>query len=192
MNRKIVTLSIAHFPAKSGAGFNGIHEHEVSEVWTKNLRNQLELLGISVAIAPIGGLRNKVNYVNEHDSDVAIEIHFNGAASRNVSGVETLYCPNSVKGKAFATTVHALYAPEMHCKDRGIKEGWYKMDRPDFEDYPGDKEGDEIADYFLRKTACPALILEPEFISQLNNIWKYEDSACVAIAEGVKQYLEAT
>jgi len=190
MSSKLVILSYAHFPSKPGAGFRGVHEHEVSISWTDTLANQLELRGINVAITPVGGLRNKVAFINERDAELCIEIHFNGSSNPTVSGVETLYCPKSVKGKSLAAGLHDLYAPEMHCKDRGIKEGWYRMDRPYIEDYPGDIDGDEKEDYFLKYTNCPAVILEPEFMAQIDNILKYEKEACIALAEGVHSYLE--
>lgn len=64
------------------------------------------------------------------------------------------------------------------------------MDRPYIEDYPGDIEGDEKPNFFLQYTNCPAVILEPDFVSQLVNIAEKEDSACIAIAESIFNYLE--
>ncbi|MCK5787944.1 MAG: N-acetylmuramoyl-L-alanine amidase [Chlamydiia bacterium] len=186
---KIIVLSKAHYPEKAGASYKGVTEHKLSIKWIGDLHRMLMLLGYDVRIAPVGGLTSKVEFINNLNADLALEIHFNGSSNPNVSGVETLYCPNSKKGKVLAQIVHEKYAPTMRCKDRGIKEGWYKMDRPGVEDYPGDIDGDEIADYFLRKTNCPAIILEPDFISQYDNINLKQELACSEIVKGINKYI---
>jgi len=191
ISRKFVVLSIAHYPKSPGAGYKGVYEHEVSKPWTFELKNQLGLLGIDCAVSPVGLLDDKVRFINSVDADACLEIHFNGAYNPNIRGVETLYCPGSIKGKMFARSVHMVYAPTMGVRDRGVKEGWYRMDRPGFEDYPGDKDGDERKDYFLEYTRCPALILEPDFISQLNNIDNSMKEACQMIALGISNYLRS-
>jgi len=190
VNTKIVALSIAHYPNRAGASYKGVNEHAVSTVWISTLKRILESYGVIVIQTPVGGLRKKVKFINDHDSDVAVEIHFNGSSNPKVSGTETLYCPGSVKGKKFAEIVHSNYVKEMHCRDRGIKEGWYRMDRPYIEDYPGDIDGDEKKDYFLQYTSCPALIPEPEFIAQQDNINDNMESACIGIALGIIEFLE--
>lgn len=188
--RKIVALSIAHYPRKPGASGGGYNEHEHSLVWTDTLKSYLEDEGVLVVLAPIGGLRRKVEAINLADCDAAIEIHFNGSDNPTVSGVETLYCPGSAVGKAFAWCVHEVFAPTMQCRDRGIKEGWYRMDKPYIEDYPGDVHGDEKKDFFLAQTVCPALIIEPEFMAQTGSILAYKDAACKAMAVGVLKFLK--
>ena len=184
-----ICLSYAHYPRRPGAGFNGVYEHELSISWTDMLKALLEARGAQVEITPVGPLRPKVQFINEGNFDAALEIHFNGSANKTVAGVETLYCPGSKKGRRFAQVVHDSYAPVMHNRDRGIKEGWYRMDRPNIEDYPGDVEGDEKADYFLKYTNCPALIPEPDFMAQLGNINSRGTAACSALADGIIQYV---
>jgi len=187
---KVVAISIAHYPESPGAGYNNIYEHQTSKIWISALRNKLKFFNIEVPVAPIGNLESKVEFINRTDTDLCLEIHFNGSYNPKVSGVETLYCPGSIKGKKLAKVVHSYYAGVMGVRDRGVKEGWYRMDRPGFEDYPGDKDGDERKDYFLQYTHCPALILEPDFISQIANIRNKQDEACMSIARGIDDYLE--
>ena len=186
-----VGLSVAHYPKKAGARFRGFSEHYESMVWVLLVQRALESLGVEVVIAPIGELKGKVAWLNKQHVDVALEIHFNGSVNPEVNGSETLYYPGSKRGKRFASIVHSSYEIFMCNKDRGVKEGWYRMDRPFVADYPGDKEGDEMPDYFLKKTNCPALILEPDFISQIQNISEKRFTACVKIAEGIIQFLES-
>lgn len=186
----MVVLSRAHYPTRPGAGYKGVYEHELSVDWCDCVMNELTGMGILAMLAPIGTLESKVFFVNGQGADIAIEIHFNGSSNPKVAGVETLYCPGSKKGKEFAGVIHKHYAPIMDCRDRGIKPGWYKMDKPGVIDYPGDIDGDENKDYFLVETNCPTLILEPDFMSQLDNIYDKQDDACRAIALGVAEYLE--
>lgn len=99
---------------------------------------------------------------------MAAEIHFNSAINANGkhvgSGCETLYYPGSAKGKIIAEEIQKAMRWSLGNKDRGIKEGWYRQDHPGRVDYHGDVEGDETILYFLEKTRCPAVIIEPEFI----------------------------
>ena len=59
------------------------------------------------------------------------------------------------------------------------------MDRPGVIDYAGDVDGDEIIDYFLRKTMCPALIIEPEFVQNYDLILQTKTEGILALAEGL-------
>lgn len=185
-----VGLSIAHYPKKVGAEFCGFSEHYESEVWTFLVKKALEAQGVEVVIAPIGGLKKKVAWLNKQNVDVALEIHFNGSLNPEINGCETLFYPGSKKGERLASIVHSCYKIFMCNRDRGVKEGWHLMDYPQVVDYPGDENGDETPDYFLKKTNCPALILEPDFISQISNITEKRFIACVKIAQGIIQFLE--
>ena len=95
--------------------------------------------------------------------------------------------PNSDLGLAAAAVIQKHLAPAMGNKDRGAKEGWYKTDKPGKVDYPGDLDGDEVVDYFLRATKPVALIIEPEFIDHYELIWARRNVACKALATAVKE-----
>lgn len=191
MADSLIGLSYAHYPEAAGAQYRGFSEHPESIVWTMLIKNVLESRRHRVVLAPVGRLPNKVYWLNRQNPDIAIEVHFNGSADLEVNGCETLYCPGSVKGRLLATAIHTSYRDYMGNRDRGIKEGWFKMDKPGVEDYPGDVDGDESVLYFLRKTNCPAIIIEPEFIAQINAITTKRFIACERIAEGIISYLEA-
>ncbi len=183
-----IGIGIAHYPTKPGACSDDFCEHAESQVWTTILKPNLELAGHEVFIAPVGKLGQKVAAINAAGCDIALEIHFNGAARKNVKGTETLYAPGSRKGKRLAKEIQKLLPAAMGVRDRGTKEGWYKQDAPGVEDYEGDVDGDEVIDYFLRKTNCPAVIIEPDFISQRPNILANRVKGVHAIKDAIVAY----
>lgn len=191
MSDKVIALSYAHYPEAHGASFNGFSEHYESIAWTMMIKNVLIAHGYKVVIAPVGRLGNKVVWINTHKPEVAVEVHFNGCVNPNVNGCETLYYPKSKNGKKLANIIQKSLQPEMGNTDRGIKEGWYLMDVPEQVDWVGDVEGDEKVDYFLRKTCCPAVIVEPDFISQIQTITEKRCGGATMIALGIIKYLES-
>jgi len=178
MSYKMVGISVAHRPSSAGAGFMGFYEHYESVVWTQRLVQALGDLGIASAVSPVGRLHDKIEFLNHLQVAVAIEIHFNAAASTDIAGCETLYNPNSIEGHKLAKEVHNCYAVEMGNNDRGVKEHWHRG-----------KVG--LFNYFLNKTKCPAIIVEPEFISHIRNITTKRDVATQKIAKGIANYLKS-
>ena len=183
-----VGIGIAHYPAAPGACSGDFCEHAESIVWTTLLQQNLEHFGHECFVAPVGGLRGKVSAINDADVDVAIEIHFNGGGSKNTKGSETLYCPGSKRGKKLAQGIQKLLSKAMENRSRGAKEGWYKMDQPDVEDYEGDVDGDEKIDYFLGHTKAPAVIIEPDFIQQRANIIAHRVQGVKAILAALEEW----
>jgi len=186
----MILLSAGHYPEKQGACHNGWCEHPVA-VWWADITANLIRGQMPVDIVPTGRLSQKVRYINEQ-KDVALmcEIHFNSDVSKRQSGSETLYCPGSRKGKIAAEIVQAELAG-VFPPSRGAKEGWYKMDKPGQEDYPGDVEGDEKPDYILAYTKPVALIVEPEFIYNKTLIEQRRTAGCAALAKGLLKAVEA-
>jgi hypothetical protein len=139
------------------------------------------LMQDNAMLVPTGILKNKVNFINGRimNGDVAIEIHFN--AARDVDnnpvghGCETLYYPGSVRGKLLAEkcqeALSSIYLP-----DRGVKEGWYRMNP------------DNGPDFFLAKTKCAAVIIEPEFVHRSEIITSVRDEAIVSLAAALKGF----
>jgi N-acetylmuramoyl-L-alanine amidase len=170
----LVCISAGHNPSKQGAEYKGLTEYTEATGWAVLLTSMLSE-DISVDYVPTGELSDKVDFINSADPALAIEIHFNSAMSGGEHvgrGSETLYMPGSVNGKAAAKIMQAnlsgLFAP-----DRGIKEGWYQMDP------------EKGADYFLRKTRCTALIVEPEFIHRTNIIQTNRKNGCEALRTAI-------
>lgn len=170
-------ISAGHHRLAPGAAWKGFVEHDEALVWVKLL---LGVLPNALAV-PAGTLPQKVRWINREASttDLAIEVHFN-AAVPSAHGSETLYCPGSRRGEELAEKVQDCLAAFFH-PDRGHKEGWYRMDRPGWVDFPGDKPGDEVPDYFLHETRCTALIIEPDFIYRAELIRSMRAACCFAL-----------
>lgn len=176
---KVIAISAGHHSAARGAEHNGLSEWPL----TKQCADELYLLlsrHCLPLIVPSGKLTTKVTWVNAlPQCDLALEIHFNAAATPGAVGSETLYCPGSLTSKAAAEIIQR-HLGAVATPDRGVKEGWYQG-----------KKGGAI-DYFLKATNCPAVIVEPFFIYDPKLLIQSNvNSALAAIDNGVKEVLHA-
>lgn len=166
----MIFISAGHYPARPGARSGKIKEHDEAVTWVSALCERLGPLATEV---PTGTLREKCRFINFNGSsrDCAIEIHFNsfkiwedlnrdGLVTEDEltaagKGCETLYYPGSLAGRLLAEICQNAMK-DILPPDRGVKEGWYRMNP---------KNG---PDYFLAQTRCPAVIVEPEFIHRVD------------------------
>jgi N-acetylmuramoyl-L-alanine amidase len=188
----MIILSGGHYEGAVGAKSDGFAEFPNTLLWAEMVQEYLwKLYRVTAHISPSGTLRQKVEAINalleaspNRAHAVAVEIHFNSAVGAR--GSETLYCPGSIRGQSLAQAIQArlgaLFPPS-----RGVKEGWYRMDRPGIVDYWGDEDGDEKPDYFLKMTHCPAAIVEPEFVQNRHLLESGQPEACEAIARGIME-----
>lgn len=175
-----ICISAGHHPEKPGASIDGFVEHAEAVIW----RDLLVGVIPGAISVPVGVLRRKVEFINTIKPDLAVEIHFNDAwLDRNGDGLvqedehlgrgsETLYYPGSFRGRAVAEAIQAELG-KVFGPDRGAKEGWYRMN-PKFG-----------PDYFLARTKCTALIIEPEFVANAETIKHYRASGVAAVARGI-------
>ena len=180
----MIILSAGHNPGAPGACFNGFCEHFEAVKWV-DLIGDFVSLETNVDVTPVSPLYYKVKWINDYnkwDVKLACEIHFNSDPRHGGRGSETLYCPGS-SGGLYAGDIVQSALGMLLPPNRGAKEGWYRMDRPGHKDYPGDVEGDEKPDYFLKATKPVALIIEPEFIHRQEIILKNRREACKLIAK---------
>lgn len=185
----IIAISAGHNSNAVGACHDGFCEFPETLRWAERIAQHLLEMGHSPVLIPATDLKQKVRAVNDSKAAFALEVHFN-SGSLKAAGSETLYCPGSARGKMAAKRIQAAVS-QFFTPDRGVKEGWYRMDRPGVVDFEGDKDGDEVIDYFLRKTNCPAVIIEPEFIHHREKIESNRDACCLAIAKAVHFYLSS-
>lgn len=180
----MILLSAGHFPEQPGACYKGWCEHQEAMLWVREIMSHTQP---GVEFVPTGSLKSKVDYVNRSKAILAIEIHFNSAKIwrdlnndgkvtddevQNVgSGALTLYAPGSARGKAYADMFQSELEPAFGRHWNGVMEGWYRMDK------------DNGPDYFLSKTNCPALILEPEFIHHMETLQKNRSAVCYGLAQ---------
>lgn len=174
----MIFVSAGHYPAAPGAKYGRFIEHDEAMVWAELIA---DTLGDSGVLVPTGFLREKVAFINERslNGDVAIEIHFNAALDsegNNVGrGCETLYYPGSYDGEELANLCQGILA-QYFAPDRGVKEGWYRMDPS------------RGPDFFLARTRCPAAILEPEFVHRFERIHAHRTSVCADLANALLIY----
>lgn len=184
-----VLISAGHYPEKPGAMMGGFIEHDEAVIWQQLILR--ELAGqVEAASVPVGVLREKVDFINRIAPKLAVEVHFNDAwVDRNEDGEvqdsehvgrgsESLFMPGSRRGE-LATSIIQQELAAVFKPDRGIKEGWYRMDP---------KHG---PDFFLARTICPAVIIEPEFIGNAETIRNNRQAGCSAIASGILLALRA-
>jgi len=109
-------------------------------------------------------------------------------------GAETLYCPGSDAGMRLAAIVQASledlfpYKWTDHNRNglqekdeltgRGIKEGWYRMNKANG------------PDFILAKTKCPTVIVEPEFVQRKDRIISNREAACLHLAAALIAHQE--
>ncbi len=158
---KRIGISAGHYPSKTGARHGDLVEHYLALDWIDVIFDVFDSYydfdkdnpPYDLLFIPTGTLREKVKYINNNDFDYVIELHFN-SASRKASGSETLFMPGSYRGREFADVVQGRIAPALQIRDRGVKEGMLWKTR----------ERTNTPLYFLRRTNCPAVIIEPEFL----------------------------
>jgi len=169
----MIAISAGHYPERPGACYEDFCEHGEAKSWAIIITDHLIRLGCDARLVPSGVLSKKVEYTNGCNADIAIEIHFNSAVSKGEhvgEGCETLFYPESQKGAFIAGEIQTALAPGLF-RDRGIKPGWYRMNP---------KKG---VDFFLARTKCPAIIIEPDFIHRVNHIQSNREQACELISE---------
>lgn len=174
----MILVSAGHHPYARGAKYEDFVEHDEAKLWVTKIVNHLGHRGMSV---PVGVLKDKVDFINgfADKAECAVEIHFNSAVNAEGehvgNGSETLYFPGSNTGKALATKIQEalsiIYEP-----NRGAKEGWYQMKK------------DKGPDFFLAKTVCTSIIIEPEFVHHKDKIREARDAGCKVIADVLLAY----
>lgn len=158
---KRIAISAGHFPEKAGARYGGLVEHDLANTWIDIIFDVFDSIFdfdkdeplFDLVPVPTGTLKEKVAFINRHDFDYAIELHFN-SAHVVATGCETLHMPGSFRGKEFAFIIQDYMVEALKIRDRGVKEGLYWSSR----------ERTNTPLYFLRRTDCPAVIIEPEFL----------------------------
>jgi len=179
-----ILISAGHYPERAGATFQDFVEHEEAVLWMDAVVGILEQ-DVSVRKVPTGTLSSKIAYINEVFPRLAVEIHFNDAVKKADDGstlhvgrgCETRYCPGSKLGRVAAQVVHNSIS-DLFLPDRGIKEGYYRMN-------PANGP-----DAFLGKTKCTALIVEPDFVARRKLVQRNREEACVRLANGIKLALQ--
>jgi len=196
----IIAVSAGHHHWSPGARYKTeFVEHTEAIIWACQIVAHMHG---RAKLVPFGCLKDKTRFINGLDNiSLAMEVHFNSAKQyeldeagnmvvdyingagkpvykfRHVgNGSETLYCPGSEAGLPFANIVQEVLANNFQ-PSRGIKPGYYQMDP---------KRG---PDYFLKRTKCPAIIIEPDFVQNYKHIQEMREQTCMDIAHKLLEVL---
>lgn len=190
----MIFISAGHHESSPGATYGKYSEYFFTVQYADIIA---ELIGDRGVRVPNGTLKEKVTFINDaimnandRSANIAVEIHFNSAKlwiDQNANGViddgemvnvgegsETLYYPGSKRGKICAEIVQESLA-RVFPPNRGAKEGWYQMNPA------------KGPDFFLAKSKCTALIIEPEFIDNTKIIINNMDIASSVIADSIME-----
>ncbi len=176
----MILVSAGHHPARKGANYNGFYEHDEALLWVAEILSHLDSLAEMV---PVGTLRSKIDYINEHNAELAVEIHFNQTPDGMPSsrpkwqGALTLHA-GSHRGEQLADNVQKELEQVFGRHWRGTMIGYYQMNK------------NKGLDAFLEKTNCPAVIIEPEFIFRKEIIQSARVEACSAISLALLKTIE--
>lgn len=179
MNKEFyIAVCPGHHRLNKGTIVNGIVEHEENIFIADKLCDFLGNYEFIKTKYIENTLREKVNKINKLDPDICLDLHLNSSENRNVEGTETLHSGSS-QSVVLADKIHQELLACLELKDRGIKLGRYLgiSFKPIL--------------YFLRKTICPAVITEPLFISNKNDLEVLNHEVIAeAIGLGIISYIQ--
>lgn len=145
---------------------DGTSEHEFNSELLGRVQEKLGAVGVESEIFDMYGgsgytaaMTDVAGKLRKYGADIAVEAHFNSSDSATSNGYEFLYWHTSGKGARLATiflSEHGRYFPK--ARARGL--------------VPIDSEK-KRGGGFLKRTHCPAVILEPFFGSNPNEWESY-------------------
>lgn len=150
-------------------GQNGTQEAYINSLIANHARRYLIGHGYEVVLVSDKSLAKVCKTANENNCDYFVSIHCNAATNRNARGTETFYWKGCEKGKRLAKAINYEIVKTLGTRDRGIKEN--------------------TTFYVIKHTKCPAVLVECEFISNVDGEKILKEKANVfaqAIVRGVK------
>jgi len=150
--------------------YTDLTENGVYEEFNTNIviaKETVELLehqeGIEVLFPQSDGrkmtLKERVEFCNDNNVDVAIFIHSNASGNKNASGAAAFYWYNSPKGEKFAN----IYADEMKAKGYPLwSHGTYPCKPNTWSNF-----------YVVRNTYMPVILTENFFFTNPEELKKY-------------------
>ena len=154
---------------------NGIKESDVTLNIAQRVITHLNAANFTTELKQSDGVKSIYEASNNFGADLFVAINCN-SADISVAGTETFYCQGSVKGQKFAQAVQSKIIANVGTVDRGVKD---------------DTQTAAGSLGVLRKTACPAILVELAFISNVNDVQLLRDKQenfANAIASGIMDY----
>lgn len=176
MSRQRVAIAVGHHPEKRGASWNGWSEYELLAPVAGYLVRELTRAGLDAYLVPSGRLATKVEWINAGNFTAAVELHGDAGGG---SGGTALYYPGSTAGQALAEAVDNAMEAVLGADRRRARPGYFR----------GDPARGVL--YFLARTACPAVVVEPEYLrARLDTFRDNPQAIAQGIAAGVSWALQ--
>ncbi|MFH0831900.1 MAG: N-acetylmuramoyl-L-alanine amidase [archaeon] len=185
---KKIVIDAGHGGTDPGAvNSDGVNEKDMNLAIAEKLKSVLEEKGYSVKMTretdAAVSLASRVKIANDFEADIFVSIHMNSASLDvdgkycSANGAETFYYRTSTKGKEFARIVQENIVASLGVKDRGIKP---------------DTEAAEGSLYVLKNTNMPAVLTEPAFICNKDDMEKIsQESEKIQLASAISQSISA-
>jgi N-acetylmuramoyl-L-alanine amidase len=150
-----IALIIGHSHKAQGAvnPDSGLTEFRFNEKLAENVRAKLAYMGQDAVLVYRESYKDLPEKVNALSPDLIVSFHCN-AFNTEATGTETLFFTGSENGSILAKEIQKRIVNLLELPDRGIKPK-----------QPGDRGA-----YLLQKTKAPAVILEPFFIDNLQDL----------------------
>lgn len=170
---------------KEITGINGAKAKDINLSTALKLGNILKTRGFNVVYTRTtdsvpwsmsGENDAKAAIAKNANADVFLSINTNNTSNIEAHGIESYYLASGDNNKLLAGSIQGELIKATDASDRGIK---VAMETANFE--------------ILKKTSCPAVILELGFLSNVNeeillSSDKYQNNAAKAIANGLMNY----
>lgn len=173
-----VAIAAGHCPPDFGAVSQGYFEFKEVVRIAIYVTDILHERCICSVMEYYGSLRRKVRGINRIMPDVAVEIHLNAAHDTSAHGCEVLHFKNSASAINLAQCIQDELVRDVELSDRKIK---------------SDRSLRRYL-YFLRKTRCPAVIIEPLFITNAKDRVLLRNGGHMKlakeIADGIENHLK--
>lgn len=170
-----VVVNVGHGGGDPGAVNNllSVTEYDYNKKLRDALVPMLKSQGhhVDVVMQDARGVGYVAGMCNALNPEVVVSLHSNASENLKATGTETLYWHTSEKGKKLATAVQNQMVKALGLPSRGVK------------------ARDNLS--VLQKTNCPAIIVEPFFISNANDYkvaMEKLPQLAQAIAEGVSEW----
>ena len=190
-NRKVIVIDPGHGGFDPGkVGVNDVLEKDINLSIAQKLQSLLEQNGILVVMTreedkdlasenaanrKNEDLRARVHLLQETSPVLMVSIHQNSYPEADVDGAQVFYYSGSEEGKLLGTIVQESLKSE-------IKDGNHRVAKAN-KDY-----------YLLKKSVCPAVIVECGFLSNpkeavLLATEEYQEKLAFAIHLGILEYI---
>ena len=171
---KRVVIDPGHGGRDKGAIWGGVRESDLNMKVATKLEYLLKKRGYSTAMTRRSdrfvSLSRRASIANGYRNAIFVSIHFNATRETWVRGVETYYA--GAAGRSLASSIHSQMLSRMKVRNRGVRLARFTV---------------------LMQTNCPAVLVECGFISNSSERKRcvtrsYQDTAALAIAEGITRY----